>query len=356
MEALRRIDDFQRRHRRLGIPLAVVYKFVDDQGMYLAALLAYYGFLSLFPLLLLLVSTLAVLLENDPALRQQVLDSALRNFPVLGDQLRENVQSFQANGLALAIGVIGSIYGALGVAQAAQHALNKIWAVPRYARPNPALARLKGLVFMAVLATGLIATTALSAAASATQVFGVHVGAGPRIGVIIAVTLLNTTSLLLCMRILTHTEIPVRRLWGTALGGACAWQALQWGGAFYVRHFLHGASATYGMFGIVLGLLAWLYLGAVVFVLTAETGAVRVHRLWPRSLLAPFTDRTRLSQADRRAYRSYAATERFKGFQKISVEFRRGPAADTNEVESGEADDSGGGRRPDDGCPGSDDN
>lgn len=179
MEALRRIDDFQRRHRRLGIPLAVVYKFVDDQGMYLAALLAYYGFLSLFPLLLLLVSTLAVLLENDPALRQQVLDSALRNFPVLGDQLRENVQSFQANGLALAIGVIGSIYGALGVAQAAQHALNKIWAVPRYARPNPALARLKGLVFMAVLATGLIATTALSAAASATQVFGVHVGAGP---------------------------------------------------------------------------------------------------------------------------------------------------------------------------------
>ncbi|MEU0112340.1 YihY/virulence factor BrkB family protein [Streptomyces bobili] len=349
MEAVQRVDAFQRRHRWLGLPLAVVYKFIDDQGMYLAALIAYYGFLSLFPLLLLLVSALAVLLENNPTLRDQVLDSALRNFPVLGDQLRQNIHSFQANGFALAAGVIGSIYGALGVAQAAQHALNKIWAVPRHARPNPVLARLKGLLFMAVLAVGLVATTALSTAATATRVFGVHVGAGSRLGVIIFVILLNAAMLLLCLRILTHTELPLRRLWVTAIGGACAWQALQWGGAFYVRHFLNGASATYGMFGIVLGLLASLYLSALVFVLTAETGAVRVHRLWPRSLLAPFTDRTRLSQADRRAYRSYAAAQSFKGFQKISVEFRRGPEAETDGIGSTGTNDSGADRWIDDG-------
>ncbi|MFG2683597.1 YihY/virulence factor BrkB family protein [Streptomyces sp. NPDC048392] len=329
MEALRRIDDFQRRHTFLGKPLAVLYKFADDQGMYLAALLAYYGFLSLFPLLLLLVSALAVLLENNPDMRQQVLDSALRNFPVLGDQLKQNVHSFQSNGVALAAGVVGSLYGGLGVAQAAQHALNKIWAVPRYARPNPVRARLRGLAFIALLAVGLIATTALSAAAWGAGAFGVRFDAGSRSAAVFAVVVLNAALLVSSVRILTQAGISLRILWSTAVGGACAWQALQWGGAYYVGRFLNGASATYGMFAIVLGLLAWLYLGALVFVLTAETGSVHAHRLWPRSLLTPFTDRVRLSPADHRAYRSYATTQRFKGFQKVTVEFTGGLPNDT---------------------------
>jgi len=328
MEALRRIDDFQRRHSRIGIPLAVLYKFIDDQGMYLAALLAYYGFLSLFPLLLLLVSALALLLQDDAGLREQVLNSALRKFPVLGQQLRENIHSFQGNGVALAVGITGSLYGGLGVAQAAQHALNKIWAVPRHARPNPLRSRLKGLVFIGLLAAGLVATTALAAAASSTRAFGLHVGAGSRVGAVLAVILLNAILLVLTVRILTRTEIHTRCLWGAAAGGACVWQALQWAGAYYVRHFLNGASATYGVFGAVLGLLTWLYLGAVVFVLTAETAVVRARRLWPRALLTVFTDDVRLSPADRRVYRSYAATESFKGFQKITVDFRPPSAED----------------------------
>ncbi|MFV0131935.1 YihY/virulence factor BrkB family protein [Streptomyces sp. HMX87] len=327
MAVLRRIDDFQRRHTWAGMPLAVVYKFIDDQGMYLAALLAYYGFLSLFPLLLLLVSTLAVLLDNDPGLRQQVLDSALHKFPVLGDQLRENIHTFETNGVALAAGVLGSVYGGLGVAQAAQHALNKIWAVPRHARPNPLRARVRGLGFIAVLAAGLVATTTLSTAASSAAFFGLRLGVASRVASALAVVLLNSVLLVLAVRILNQAEIDVRGLWRTAVGGACAWQALQWGGAYYVRHFLNGASATYGMFGIVLGLLAWLYLGALVFVFTVETGAVRAHRLWPRSLLTPFTDQVSLTRADRRAYRSYAETQMFKGFQKITVEFRNVPSA-----------------------------
>ncbi|MFJ8546999.1 YihY/virulence factor BrkB family protein [Streptomyces sp. NPDC093586] len=351
MEALRRFDAFQRRHRWCGMPLGVVYKFADDQGMYLAALIAFYGFLSLFPLLLLLVSLLAALLQGDPALQEQVLESALRKFPVLGDQLKQNIHSFRSNGVALAAGVIGSLYGGLGVAQAVQTALNKVWAVPRYTRPNPLLSRVRGLMFIGLLAMGLLATTGVSAAASFTRIFGFDVGGGLRTGAVLAVVLLNAALLVMTVRILTPARIGARHLWGPAVGGACAWQALQWGGTYYVRNYLNGASATYGMFGIVLGLLAWLYLAAVVFVLTLETSAVRAHRLWPRSLLTPFTDNVRLTDADRRAYRSYAVTESFKGFQKVTVEFHGRPFPETGGT-SGAAS-AGGLEAPDDGGDGS---
>ncbi|MFF8909631.1 YihY/virulence factor BrkB family protein [Streptomyces olivaceoviridis] len=325
MRFLKRADGFQRRHRWVGLPVAVVYKFYDDQAAYLAALLTYYGFLSLFPLLLILIAVLSTFLSDDPALRQRIMDSALGEFPVIGDQLGHNIHSFHSSGVALAVGIAGSLYGSLGVAQAAQYTLNKIWAVPRHARPDPFRSRLKGLLFLLLLAVGLGAFTLLSVAASQTYLFGVTLKGGTWIAATVASVCLNAVLLLLGYRLLTHRPLPLRRLAGVALGGACAWQAVQWAGSYYVTHVLRGATATYGMFGIVLGLLAWLYIGALIFVTAAEVASVRVMRLWPRSLLTPFTDRVHLSPADRRAYSSYAATEAFKGFQKIHVRFDQPP-------------------------------
>lgn len=325
MHVLARLDAYQRRHRWVGLPLGVVYKFYDDQALYLAALLTYYGFLSLFPLLLILVVVLSTFLSDDPELRRRVLDSALSEFPVIGDQIGENIRSFHGNGAVLAAGIVGSLYGSLGVAQAAQYALNKIWAVPRHARPDPLRSRLKGLAFLLVLALGLCALTLLSVADSATNVLGARLRGGTWLAATAGAVCLNTLLLLSSYWLLTHRPLPLRRLFTVALGAAVAWQALQWVGSYYVSHVLRGATATYGMFGIVLGLLAWLYAGALIFLTAAEVGAVRVMRLWPRSLLTPFTDRVHLSPADRRAYQSYAATEAFKGFQKIRVQFEPPP-------------------------------
>jgi len=81
MRVVQAIDGFQRRHRWAGFPLAVGYKYADDQGGFLAALITYYGFLSLFPGLLLLVTILGYALSGDADLQQRVLDSALANFP-----------------------------------------------------------------------------------------------------------------------------------------------------------------------------------------------------------------------------------------------------------------------------------
>src|SRR3712207_1076360 len=126
MGVIQWLDDQQRRHRWLGLPLAVVYKMVDDQATFLAAMITYYGFLSLFPLLLLLVTILGFALSGNAALQEQVLDSALREFPIIGDQIGQNIQSLQGSTLALVVGTVGSVYGALGVGVAAQNATNKI--------------------------------------------------------------------------------------------------------------------------------------------------------------------------------------------------------------------------------------
>ncbi|MEU0337369.1 YihY/virulence factor BrkB family protein [Streptomyces sp. NPDC006193] len=325
MDVLARLDRYQRRHRWVAMPLAVVYKFVDDQATYLAALLAYYGFISLFPLLLFLVAILSSALHGNEHLQQSVLHSALSEFPVIGDQLGSNIHSFHGSGAAIAVGVAGSVYGALGVAQAVQHGLNKIFAVPRHARPDPLRSRLKSLYFLLLLASGLLLTTALSSAESAAGLFGTRLAVGIRVLVGVAGVALNAALLLVSYRIMTRRRLPLRSMWGPALGAACAWQALQWGGSYYVGHVLRGTTATYGMFGIVLGLLAWIYLAGLVYLATAEIIAVRCMRLWPRSLLTPFTDRVHLATGDVRAYRSYAATESFKGFEKIFVHFGEPP-------------------------------
>src|SRR5438128_6085182 len=127
---LRTVDDFQQRRRWLAFPFAVFKEFGDDQAGNLAALIAYYGFFSLFPLLLVLVTVLGFVLHGHPGLQDRVLNSTLGQFPIIGDQLRTNVHSLQGSGFALAIGVGGTLYGGLGVGAAAQNAMNEVWDVP----------------------------------------------------------------------------------------------------------------------------------------------------------------------------------------------------------------------------------
>jgi len=131
------VDAYQRDHRWLGFPLAVSYKFGDDQGAYLTALITYYGFLSLFPLLLLLVTVLGFVLQGDPDLQARLVDSTLAELPIIGSQLRENVHSLRGSGVGLAVGIVGTLYGCLGAAGATQNAFNRAWAVPRNERPTP---------------------------------------------------------------------------------------------------------------------------------------------------------------------------------------------------------------------------
>ena len=321
-----RIDRFQRRHTAVGYPLAVVYKFFDDQGNFLTAMITYYAFVSLFPLLLLLISVLGFALHNDPDLQNRVLDSALSRLPVIGQQIGDNVQSLRGNTVAIVIGALGGLYGSLGVVQAAQNAFNKVWAVPRNSRPNPVMARVLSLSMLVALGIGLVVSTALSAlSAVAGRIGGSELGIGLRALLALAAVVLNVALLAFAFRLLTAQSVGTRRVLPGAVAAAVTWQLLQILGTYYFGHTLRNSTATYGLFGVVLGLLVWLYLSALAVVFGAEINSVLDGRLWPRSLLTPFTDDVELTHGDRKAYASYAQTERHKGFETVDVDFDQPP-------------------------------
>lgn len=318
-----RFDGFQRRHRWLGLPLAVVYKFLDDSGTYLAGLLTYYGFASVFPLLLLLNTVLGYLLGSDAHLQQLVLHSALRQFPIIGDQLGQNIHSLHGSVLAVVIGVLGALYGGLGIANAAQYASNTLWGVPHTKRPGLPAEYGRSLLLLVIVGVGLTATTALAGLALPNAA---ALGVVVRVLATVAAVMINIGLFVLAMRVLVSAPVTLRTVLPGAICAAIAWQALQQGGTYYVVHELRGTSATYGLFGIVLGLLAWIYLGATIFLICSEVNVVRANRLWPRGVRSIFTDEARLTRADRGTYRRFATAEQRKTGQHVQVRFDdRGP-------------------------------
>src|SRR5579859_7811033 len=153
MSRVARLDRFQRRHAWLGLPIAVIYKFFDERGPYLAALITYYSFVSLFPLLLLSFSVTGFVLQGHPGLRADLEHAALKKLPGLGAHL--NIETFHGSGVALVVGIVGTLYGALGAMQAAQMSFNTIYGVPRNEQPNPIKSRIRSGGLVALLGLGV---------------------------------------------------------------------------------------------------------------------------------------------------------------------------------------------------------
>jgi len=293
-----RLDDAQRRRPATAFPVGVVRKFGDDRGGDLAALVTYYGFLSIFPLLLLFMTLTGFVLHGNPELRQDLVDSALSDFPVVGGTLQKNVDALDGNPLAVTVGIVGLVWGSLGVAQSMQHAMAEIWAVPSKARRGflPRLGR--ALLLLVVLGASVLAATAASAVVAAVPGSALV----PVLSVLLA-PVLNVGLYVIAFRVLTPPAIPTRDLWPGAVIGGLLWTALQLVGGWLVTRQLRHASELYGFFGIVLGLLFFLFLAARLSLLAAEVNVVRSRRLWPRSLLTD-DDPT---DADRRALAAAAA-------------------------------------------------
>jgi membrane protein len=319
MSLTERLDAFQQRHNWAGYPLAVAYKFFDDQGNYLAALMAYYAFISLFPLLFLLSTILGYVLAGDPELQRQVLNSALGQFPVIGEQL-QHPERIGGGPIAVAIGVLGSLYGASGVAQAVQHTMNTAWGVPRNNRPNPFVARGRSLLLIGMVGLAVIGITVLSALGRYADGFGIS---GPGVGtlLLLSAVALTAVTFVVAFRVSCSRPLSTRDVAPGAVALAVIWQLLQMFGATFITRVVAKASAINSVFALVLGLLAFLYLASMAAVFCVEMDAVRVNKLHPRALLTPFTDNVDLTAGDRRAYSIQAQAQRSKGFQDVDVTF-----------------------------------
>ena len=315
-----RVDAFQRRHRVIGFPIAVVYKYFDDQGAYLSAIITYYAFIAIFPLLLLSTSILGFLVQGDDALRDRLLNSALSQFPIIGSELGKP-EGLKGSTSAIVIGGIAALYGAMGLGQAVQNAANIAWSVPRNSRANPFILRLRSLIFLSISGIGIlllaIATSLLANPDSIGTELQTWIGLLSR-AVGFALTLVIFVAI---FRLISLGRAKTRAVLPGAFVSAVLWQGLQLVGNTYVREVIGKANQVNQTFALVLGLLAFIYVAAIMVVLGLEVNVVLRRRLFPRALLTPFTDNVVLTEADQKAYAAYAKSQRHKGFQSVEVTF-----------------------------------
>jgi YihY family inner membrane protein len=280
LRPLRAFDRRQQRSRWLAVPVAVIKKFSDDGAGRLAALIAYYAFFSLFPLLLVFVTVLGFVLHGDSSIQQSIAKSVLGQFPIIGNQIKGH--ALHGRTIALIVGIGAALWAGLGVTQAAQNAFDTVWTVPHKDRGDFFQKRLRG--FALVLTLGVLFL--VSSVVSGLVTGGLGGAAAKVVGVVFSL-LLNFALFAASFRLLTAAAVPTRCLWLGVVVGAVLWEILQVLGGVYVGHVIRHASSTYGLFELVLGLLAWLHLGAQATLYAAEINVVVVRRLWPRSLLDP---------------------------------------------------------------------
>jgi YihY family inner membrane protein len=314
LRPVRVFDRYQQHHRWLAIPMAVLKKFSDDQGGSLAALLAYYLFVSLFPLLLVMVTILGFVLQGYPGAADSVEHSVLSQFPVIGEAI--TVHALSGHVVAIVIGVLISLWGGLGVTNAVHNAFDQVWAVPMKDRPDFLHWRLRGLLLLVSLGLLFIVSTVVT---------GLITGLGGpavKVGAIVISLLVNFALFLSAFRFMTAASIGTSCLWIGVATAAVLWEILQLVGGIYINHVYRHASSVYSQFALVIALFVWLHLGAQVTLYAAEINVVIARRLWPRSLLGPPK-----APADQETFTGLAKIEERDKIEQVDVSFGNEDAA-----------------------------
>ena len=290
--------------------MAVIRKFGNDQAGNLAALMAYYAFFSLFPLLLVFTTVLGFVVQHNSSLYNDVQNSVLGHFPGL------DLKTYPLTGsvTALIIGSVGALWGGLGVTNAAQNAFDRVWAVPFKDRPDFIHARLRGLLLLASLGTLFIASAAVTSVVTTILSGPLAVIGGYAISLV-----LNFALYVAAFRFLTAATVPTRCLWLGSGIAAVFLEILTLVGSYYVKHTVSHAHEAYGIFATVIGLIVWLHLLAQMTLYAAEINVVVVRNLWPRSLLGPPE-----APADQETLTALAKVEERHDVEEVDVRFTNG--------------------------------
>ena len=283
-------DRLQRRHGVLGFPYAVVKKYGDDAGGREAALITYYGFLSIFPLLLLGVAVLSLVLASHPDLRERLIAAVVPQ--ALRSTVEHSLATLPTSTIPLVAGLIGLLFSGTGVVFSVYQTLNHVAAVPHRFRAGFVSRYVRVLVMLVTLLLGGLAVGALTVVATALPGQpGVQ-----RAAAALGSALVVFAVLLLAARLLLVRPAPLRALWPGALLGAVVVTVVLNVGPRLLARLVTKAGPVYGSFATVAGIFALLYLIGQALVYGAEVAAVRYARLWPRAV-----DLNRPTVADARA-------------------------------------------------------
>ncbi len=283
-------DRLQRNHGVLGFPYAVVKKYSDDDGGRQAALITYYGFLSIFPLLLLGVAVLSRVLADHPDLRQRLITAVVPQ--ALRSTVEHSLATLPTSTIPFIVGLIGLLLSGTGVVFSAYQTLNHVAAVRYRFRAGFFSRYVRVFVVLVTLLAGALATGALTVVATALP----SQPGLQRAAAVLGSALVVFAVLLLGAKLLLARPAPVRALWPGAIMGAAVVTVVLNAGAPLLARLVAKAGPVYGSFATVAGMFALLYLVGQALVYAAEVAAVRYAQLWPRAL-----DPNRPTAADARA-------------------------------------------------------
>ncbi len=314
MDRIRRLvaalDGVQQRHPAIAVAYATVKKTGDDRANQFVVALGWYGFTAIYPLLLVLVAVFGFV---GAARLGHGIVSTLHQFPVVGSEFNPAHAGSTIHGspVGLAAGLAGLLYGAQGVTQTAQQAMAQVWNVARVDLPGflPRLARsLAGLA--------LIGTTFIVDAAVGTYATAAGNSPAVRVGVIAGMLVIGMVLFFASFRVLTPSSIGSRGLVPGAVLAAVGFTLLITVGTGLIQHQVRNSSATYGQFGVVIGLVGFLLLLAKLTVSCAELNVVLDRHLWPRGMRSEAP-----TQADDEVLRAIVLQQRSRTDQRIAVHF-----------------------------------
>jgi YihY family inner membrane protein len=277
--AIDRLDRWQQRHPLTAVPSAVVRKYSDDQAGRLSAQISYAAFLAIFPLLLVLLTVVGVFLRGHQGLQDDIIDSALRQFPVLGPDLKTNVHQLSgSNQLALVVGLAWLLYGSTKLSRNSQAMMAVVWGIDRRDLPSFRHWIPRAAGFLVVLGVGFVAGGALAGLGAFGRLGSFSAAVGLVLSLVVNVVMYWAAFVILIR--IPHEE---RSVWPGAVIGGAGWTLLQFVGAQLVSHQLRHLSNLYGTFASILGLMWWIALGAMITVFAAESNVVLTRHLWPVS-------------------------------------------------------------------------
>lgn len=312
---LQRLNQLQLKHKPLGFLLAVQKKYSDDNGGYQSALVTYYGFLSLLPLLVVAISVAQLTIFRGTGLKSRIPETLNSYFPLLGTQLAKNVHAERGASIALVVSLVITFYGATGIASVFQYVINHIWEIPRHDRKSGLHVIGRNFAIIVLGGIGFILADIISTAAAGLgrsllyRILAIVISLAVSFGVIMVLFVVSLAE-----------KRTVRDLLLGAVTAAIGFQIVQTIGGFLIARQLSHLSTIYGAFAFVLGILFWIYLQARIVLYAIEINTVQRMRLWPRSLVA-----NELTPADKQALRLYAKRERREASssEEIAVDFPR---------------------------------
>lgn len=274
------VDRAQQSHEILSFPIAVVKRYSDEQIGKQAALVTYYAFLSLFPLLMIFITTLGIVVASHPTLEAKVMQTVFQLFPALGNDLKSQVHSLRTTGTGLFLQILVVAYGARGLASILQETFNNIWGVKKEHRPGILGDHLRSFGMMAAVGIGMILGTTISYILGSVLHLGLFgtvlitvVDLGITLGLFIAVFRLGTAG-----------SVGTKKLIVGALVATVGTVLIQRLGGVIMHHELPKLQGSYGSFAIALGMLFWIYLQAQVILYALVITIVRVEHDWPKKL------------------------------------------------------------------------